>query len=154
MSKKKIHVYGTGWSMNSAQILQILASQPRYSICWRCSNIANPQHYETETTISSGSGYQFSHCHSLVGQKARQNTKLPCKFRTWPATEVNETRHAKVKDTLTLCLVRVNLGRMENMGRKMLRKTVFFTVWQVEENRKRGKLGRKFSLLGPQISSS
>ena len=99
-AKKQSNVYGTGWSMNGTQFLQILASQTRYSICWRCSNIANPQHYETETTISSSSGYQFSHCDSLAGQKARQNTKLPCKFRTWPATEVNETRYAKVKDTL------------------------------------------------------
>ena len=33
MSPKKIHVYQTYWSMNNAQILQILASQPEYSIC-------------------------------------------------------------------------------------------------------------------------
>ena len=72
------------------------------------------------------SRYQFSHCHSLAGQKARQNTKLPCKFRTWPATEVNETRYAKVKETLnevkvhqvntikkTVHLVKVNIHWMK-----------------------------------------
>ena len=49
-------------------------------------------------------------------------------------------------EKLTQCLVRVNLGGMENIGRKMLRKTVFSNVWQVKENRKGGKPRRKFSL--------
>ena len=39
--------------------------------------------------------------------------------------------------------------RKENLS-----KTVFFTIWQAEENRKGGKRGRKFSLPGPKISSS
>ena len=30
---------------------------------------------------------------------------------------------------------------------------MFSTVWEIEENRERGKLGRKFSLPSPQISS-
>ena len=54
----------------------------------------------------------------------------------------------------TLCLVGVNLGRMENIGRKIRQKTVFFTVWQKKENKEEGKPGRKFSLSGPQNSSS
>ena len=56
--------------------------------------------------------------------------------------------------TLTLCLVGVNLGRMENIGRKIEWKTVFSTVWQTRENREEGKPGRKFSPSGPQIFSS
>ena len=56
--------------------------------------------------------------------------------------------------TLTLCLVGKNLGRMENIRRKIEWKIVFSTVWQKRENRKEGILGRKFSLLGPQIFSS
>ena len=43
---------------------------------------------------------------------------------------------------------------MENIEWKIGWKTVFSTVWEREENRKRGKPGRKFSLPGPQISSS
>ena len=31
-------------------------------------------------------------------------------------------------------------------------KTMFFTVWEREENRESGKPGGKFSLSGPQIS--
>ena len=42
---------------------------------------------------------------------------------------------------------------MENIEWKTLWKTVFFTVWEREENRESGKPGRKFSLPGPQISS-
>ena len=53
-----------------------------------------------------------------------------------------------------LCLVRVILGRMENIQRKSGWKTVFSTVWQKKENTEDGKLERKFSLLGPQILSS
>ena len=34
------------------------------------------------------------------------------------------------------------------------RKTMFSTAWKTEENRKKGKPGRLFSLLGPQIYSS
>ena len=56
-------------------------------------------------------------------------------------------------DSLTLCLVRVILGGMENIEWKTEWKTVFSTVWEREENRRSGKLERKFSLLGPQISS-
>ena len=56
--------------------------------------------------------------------------------------------------SFTLCLVWVNLGRMENIGRKIEWKTVFSTVWQTRENREEGKPGRKFSLTGPQIFSS
>ena len=56
--------------------------------------------------------------------------------------------------TLTLCLVWVKIGRMENIGRKIGWKTVFFTIWQKKENREEGKPGRKFSLLDPQNSSS
>ena len=43
---------------------------------------------------------------------------------------------------------------MENIEWKIGWKIVFFTVWEREENRKRGKPRRKFSLSGPQISSS
>ena len=53
--------------------------------------------------------------------------------------------------SLTLCLVEVNLGRMENLERKIGWKIVFSTVWQREENIEDGKPGRKFSLPGPQI---
>ena len=51
-------------------------------------------------------------------------------------------------------LVGVNLGMMESIGRKMLRKTIFSTVWQTEENRKEGKPGRLFFVSGLEISSS
>ena len=51
----------------------------------------------------------------------------------------------------TLCLVGVNLGRMEKIERKIEWKTMFSTVWQTRENREEGKSGRKFSLLGSQI---
>ena len=54
---------------------------------------------------------------------------------------------------LTLCLVGVILGGMENIERKTEWKTVFSTVWEKEENRESGKPGRKFSLPGSQISS-
>ena len=47
-------------------------------------------------------------------------------------------------------MVGVILGRMENIGKK----TVFSTIWQKMENTEDGKPGRKFSLSGPQISSS
>ena len=56
--------------------------------------------------------------------------------------------------SLTLCLVRVILEMMENIGRKSGWKTVFSTVWQRVKNTEDGKSGRKFSLPGPQISSS
>ena len=55
---------------------------------------------------------------------------------------------------LTLCLVGVNLGGMENIGRKMQSKTLFCCVWQAEENKRSGKPRRLFSLPGPQIFSS
>ena len=42
---------------------------------------------------------------------------------------------------------------MENIEGKIEWKTLFSTVWEREENRESGKLGRKFSLPGPQISS-
>ena len=48
--------------------------------------------------------------------------------------------------SLTLCLVRVILERMENIGRKSGWKTVFSTVWQRVKNTEDGKPGRKFSL--------
>ena len=54
--------------------------------------------------------------------------------------------------SLTLCLVRGNLERMKNKERKIGWKTVFFTVWQREENIEDGKPGRN-SLPGPQIFS-
>ena len=56
--------------------------------------------------------------------------------------------------SFTLCLIGVNLGGMENIGRKILRKTLFCCVWQVEENKRSGKPGRLFSLSGPQNFSS
>ena len=56
--------------------------------------------------------------------------------------------------SLTLCLVMVILERMENIRRKSGWKTVFSTVWQRVKNTEDGKPGRKFSLPGPQISSS
>ena len=43
---------------------------------------------------------------------------------------------------------------MENRGMKIGWKTVFSTVWQKKENAEDRKPGRKFSLLGPQFSSS
>ena len=43
---------------------------------------------------------------------------------------------------------------MENIGRKSGWKTVFSTVWQRVKNTEDEKPGRKFSLPGPQISSS
>ena len=48
----------------------------------------------------------------------------------------------------------VILERMENIRRKSGWKTVFSTVWQRVKNTEDGKPGRKFSLPGPQISSS
>ena len=61
----------------------------------------------------------------------------------------------------TLCLIGVNLGKMEKIGvnlgrmekieRKIEWKTMFSTVWQTRENREEGKAGRKFSLPGSQI---
>ena len=62
--------------------------------------------------------------------------------------------NSKECNILTLCLVGVKIERMENIGRKIGWKTVFSTVWQRRENGEEGKLGRKFSLLGPQFSSS
>ena len=56
--------------------------------------------------------------------------------------------------SLALCLVGAKIGRMENRGRKIGWKTVFSTVWQKKENREEEKPRRKFSLLGPQFSSS
>ena len=56
--------------------------------------------------------------------------------------------------SLTLCLVGVKIERMENIGRKIRWKTVFSIVWQKRENGEEGKPGRKFSLPGPQFSSS
>ena len=47
----------------------------------------------------------------------------------------------------------VILERMENIEWKTEWKIMFSTVWEIEENRERGKLGRKFSLPSPQISS-
>ena len=47
-------------------------------------------------------------------------------------------------------MVGVKIGRMENRGRKIGWKTVFFT----KENGEEGIPGRKFSLPGPQFSSS
>ena len=58
------------------------------------------------------------------------------------------------KYTLTLCLVGVKIGRMENRGRKIGWKIVFSTVWQKKENVEGGKPGRKFSLTSPEFSSS
>ena len=55
---------------------------------------------------------------------------------------------------LTLCLVGMKIVRMENRGMKIGWKTVFSTVWQKKENAEDRKPGRKFSLLGPQFSSS
>ena len=55
---------------------------------------------------------------------------------------------------LTLCLVGVKIGRMENRWRKIGWKTMFSTVWQKKENGEEGKPRRKFSLPGPQFSSS
>ena len=52
--------------------------------------------------------------------------------------------------TLTLCLVGLKIGRMENRGRKIGWKTVFSTVWQKKENIEEEKSGRKFSP-GPTI---
>ena len=54
----------------------------------------------------------------------------------------------------TLCLVGGIIGSMENKGRKIRWKTVFFTVWQKKENAEDGKPERKFSLPGPQFTSS
>ena len=54
----------------------------------------------------------------------------------------------------TLCLVGGIIGSMENKGRKIRWKTVFFTVWQKKENAEDGKPKRKFSLPGPQFTSS
>ena len=51
-------------------------------------------------------------------------------------------------------MVRVILGRMENIQRKSGWRIVFSTVWQKKENTEDGKLERKFSLSSPQISSS
>ena len=48
----------------------------------------------------------------------------------------------------------VILERMENIRRKSGWKTVFSTIWQRVKNTEDGKPGRKFSLPGPQISSS
>ena len=59
-----------------------------------------------------------------------------------------------VSVSLTLCLVGWNLGRMENVRRKMEWKIEFSSVWEWEENRWSGKSGRKFFLSGPQIFSS
>ena len=55
---------------------------------------------------------------------------------------------------VTLCLVGLILERMENIGKKSGWKTVFSTVWQRVKNTEDGKPVRKFSLPGPQISSS
>ena len=46
---------------------------------------------------------------------------------------------------LTLCLVGVILGGMENIEGKTEWKTLFSTIWEREENRESGKSGRKFS---------
>ena len=46
------------------------------------------------------------------------------------------------------------LGMMENIRKKSGWKTMFSTVWQKKKNIEDGKPRRKFSLLGPQISSS
>ena len=62
--------------------------------------------------------------------------------------------HSHKKYSLTLCWVGVNLGRMENIGRKIKWKTMLSIVWQTRENRDEGKPRRKFSLPGPQIFSS
>ena len=43
---------------------------------------------------------------------------------------------------------------MENIRRKIGWKIVFSTVWQKKENGEEGKPERKFSLPGPQNSSS
>ena len=43
---------------------------------------------------------------------------------------------------------------MENIGRKIGWKKMFSTVWQKKENGEEGKPRRKFSLSGPQNSSS
>ena len=43
---------------------------------------------------------------------------------------------------------------MENKRRKIEWKTVFLTVWQKKENAEDGKPERKFSLPGPQFTSS
>ena len=43
---------------------------------------------------------------------------------------------------------------MENKRRKIEWKTVFLTVWQKKENAEDGKPKRKFSLPGPQFTSS
>ena len=69
---------------------------------------------------------------------------------------LDETVHKKFQrqQSLTLCLVGVKIERTENIGRKRGWKTVFSTVWQIRENGEEGKLGRKFSLLGPKFSSS
>ena len=56
--------------------------------------------------------------------------------------------------SFTLCLEGLILERMKNIGKKSGWKTVFFTVWQRVKNAENGKPGRKFSLPGPQISSS
>ena len=58
-----------------------------------------------------------------------------------------------VLKSVTLCLVGVILGGMENIEGKTEWKTLFSTVWEREENRESGKPGRKFSLPGPQILS-
>ena len=46
--------------------------------------------------------------------------------------------------SLALCLVRWNLGRTENIRRKMRWKIEFFSIWKWEENKRNGK--RKFSV--------
>ena len=86
------------------------------------------------------SRYQFSHCHSLAGQKARQNTKLPCKFRTWPATEVNETRYAKVKETLNEVKV-----HQVNPIRKTVHHVKVITVGYTPIQKKSEKLSSLYS---------
>ena len=58
-----------------------------------------------------------------------------------------------VLKSVTLCLVGVILGGMENIEGKTEWKTLFSTVWEREENRESGKPRRKFSLPGPQILS-
>ena len=75
-------------------------------------------------------------------------------MRKWTTMFTFKRKSGQWCSLLTLCLVGVNLGGMENIGRKIGWKTVFSTVWQKKENGKEGKPGRKFSLSSSQNSSS
>ena len=77
-----------------------------------------------------------------------------CITTLYPVKSISSIFYTVLFPRLTLCLVGLILERMENIGKKSGWKTVFSTVWQMMKNTTDGKPGRKFSLLGPQISSS